>query len=416
MPKNKQPVPIKPADLSPDELADREETMSRELAELAIDIAGLDAGKSKDAADLRKQKEAELRRLVRKHIQQSNDAVLYEALERAREGRTGAFPLLVETVHEASEVLIIRNDDGSSFEVNAFVIPVFARSIGGLRPDQAFLDEEAFALLTRSIKDAGLESPDAKVLLVSHAYHLDEIDRITYSQLNEMIREASGAMRRKKTAATPAIDRSLGGWPDGGFAPDDVAVELRYLLGFALKRTNDPFYEVPAREAAADAFFAERQERFRAWTETAAPLLKRCLAPAAAEFDVNFLYQDLFHGGKERGIAEYFMLQLMSDLTHDLENHAVDPADANAVVAPERIIGDDDDGAGDEMVLRVNLYAAKDGELVASSEKPLGMLADLETEVEDIHDALMTMGIASMALAARFGADGKPVDARPYGG
>lgn len=414
MSNNKHPAPSKHEHLSPEELADREESMSRELAELAIDIAALDHGKTGEVA-AGKQKQGELRRLIRKHLQQKGDAVLYEAIERAREGRAGAFELLVEAIHEASEIVIIRKDDGSTLEVNAFVIPVFVRSIGGLRREQAFLDEEAFDLLTDSIKDAGLESPGSKVLLVSHAYHLDEIDRITFSQLNEMIHEAASAMRRKKFAAAPAIESSLSGWPDGGFAPDDVAVELRYLLGFALKKMDDPFYDIPRNEAAADAFFAAREERFKSWTGIAAPLLKRCLAPEAVEFDINFLYQDLFHGGKERGIAEYYMLQLMSDLTHDLEHRGIDPGDATAVVAPERVIGDADDAASGEMVFRVNLYAGKEGELVASSEKPLGMLADLASEVEDIRDALMTIGVASMALAAKFDADGKAVNARPYG-
>jgi hypothetical protein len=411
MPNHKQSAPPKES-LAPDELADREEAMSRELAELAIDIAGQGKNDAVDAAAAAKQTQRALRRLVRKHVQQKNDAVLYEAIERAREGRAGALELLAEAIHEASEAIIIRRDDGVSLEVNAFVIPLFVRSVGGLRPEQAFLDEEGFALLTDSIKQAGLESPSSRVMLISHAYHLDEIDRITYSQLNEMIEEAAAAMRRKKLAAAPAIERSLSGWPDGGFAPGDVAVELRYLVGFALKRTDDPFYEVPREEAAADAWFAAREERFRAWAAAAAPLIKRCLAPDAAEFDVNFLYQDLFHGGKERGIAEYSMLQLMSDLNHGLDERGIDPGHAAAAVAPERVMADADEGAPAEMVLRVNLYDS-DGELFASSEKPLGMLADIDSEMEDVYDALKTIGVTSVARAKGFDADGRPVGAQP---
>ena len=39
----------------------------------------------------------------------------------------------------------------------------------------------------------------------------------------------------------------------------------------------------------------------------AAPLVQRCLA--AQPVELNFLYQDLFYGAKEQGMAEYAMLQ-----------------------------------------------------------------------------------------------------------
>ena len=80
--------------------------------------------------------------------------------------------------------------------------------------------------------------------------------------------------------------------------------ELRFLLGFALKREDDPFYQAPQEEAAADAYFAARMARYQEWTVQVSPLLQRCLAPAGADLEINFLYQDLFHGGKEQGMAE----------------------------------------------------------------------------------------------------------------
>ena len=51
---------------------------------------------------------------------------------------------------------------------------------------------------------------------------------------------------------------------------------MRFLVGFALKRADDPFYAVPAGDAQADAFFDARMERYRDWTVKAAPLVARC--------------------------------------------------------------------------------------------------------------------------------------------
>jgi hypothetical protein len=119
---------------------------------------------------------------------------------------------------------------------------------------------------------------------------------------------------------------------------------------------------------------------------------------------VNFLYQDLFHGGKERGIAEYFMLQMMSELNHGMQQHGVAPENTDAIVGPADV--------RDEMLLRVNLYA--DGALIASSEKPLVVARDLQDEVDDTYDALMTIGVKSLSVALKFGADDQPVDVRPY--
>ncbi len=59
-------------------------------------------------------------------------------------------------------------------------------------------------LLTKSLQDAELESTDAKVVLVNHAYHPDEIDSIIYSHINDMVRDAHAAMVDMRGAAMPA--------------------------------------------------------------------------------------------------------------------------------------------------------------------------------------------------------------------
>jgi hypothetical protein len=146
--------------------------------------------------------------------------------------------------------------------------------------------------------------------------------------------------------------------------------------------------------------------RYQQWTEQAAPLVRRLMAANPDSVDINFLYQDLFHGGKEQGMAEYAMLQMMADINHALREHKTGADQVRAIVGPTDV--------RDAMVLRVNLYA-RDGEaLLATSDKPLDLAADMQVEVDDICDALGTIGITEVAVAMKFDRDGKPVDARSY--
>jgi hypothetical protein len=397
---SKRPAPRKSV-RSPEE---QEEALTQNLLELAQKLAHQD-GRVAVSASLR-QKTADLDKLIKKCLYQKNDDILYEAIERAKYEDHDAYLFLKDNIEEASEIIVFRRDNEPDLEVNAFVIPLFAHTKGGLHEAQCFQDQEAFELLSASLKDAQLESPDAKIVLVSHAYHLDEIDRISYSELNEMVREAFMSMTGKKAVATPAILRSMSGWPETRFTPEDQAVELRFLLGFALKTIDDPFYQVPKSEAAADRYFEVRATRFQRWTQTFAPYVKRCLVANGTDIDVNFLYQDLFFGGKEQGTAEYHMLQVIADLRHGLHTHDVAPESTRAMIGPC-----DADG---EMMLRVNLHAKADGALLASLEKPLDIGRDLQVELDDVCDALATVGVTSLEIASKFDADNRAVDVRPY--
>ncbi|MES2300184.1 MAG: hypothetical protein V4582_24335 [Pseudomonadota bacterium] len=408
MPKNKRP----PARKSHQAPVDKDEALAVSLSEMALDLAEFELGGVDEELDETRSEQGihaqreQFHKLVRKLLNQKNDAVLYDAIERAREADVDAYQYLREQIEEASATLTIRREGAPVMEIDAFVVPLFVHSVGGLKSDDCFQDQEAFDALVASIGQAGLESAAARVVLINHAYDMGEIDRITYAHLSEMLRDAHASMTEKKIAATPALERSIAGWSGSAFGADDKAVELRFLLGFALKRADDPFYQVPADEAAADAYFEARMRRFQAWTELARPLLARCLARPDQGVLLNFLYQDLFHGGKEQGVAEYFMLQMMADINAALREHKLSPEQATALVAP-----DDVDGA---MVLRVNLHAAEGGALLSSSDKPLDLAADLQVEVDDVCDALATLGIAGVAVAMRFDAQGKAIDVRPY--
>ncbi|MDB5777038.1 MAG: hypothetical protein JWP38_3171 [Herbaspirillum sp.] len=396
MPKNKPPVPRKNKVSSEDD----EDAMVQQLCDLANRLAEL----QRAGAAVETEIQGALQKAIRKCLQRKQDDILYESLESCKYADIDAYRVLKDVMDETSAVSLIRPEQGAPCEINAFVIPVFARTVGGLHADQCCTDQEAFDSLRASIQQAGLESPDAQVVLIHYAYHLDEIDGITYSHLSEMIRDAYTSMTDKKSISAPAIDRSLGGWPDNPFQPGDEAVELRFLLGFALKAADDAFYSVPDGDAAMDAYFAERAARFRQWTETAAPLLKRLLAPAAdgAQVDIHFLYQDLFHGGKERGIAEYFMLQMMSTLNLALDGSGCTPAATRAVIGPVTM--------RDELFLRVNVYRDGDDTPIASVEKPLALERDPEMEIEDVCDALATIGIVRLGLAEGFDEAGLPLN------
>ena len=401
---NKRPAPAKSAP-SPE---DKEEALIQRIGDLALALAEKEQGREDEMA-LQADESAELQKIIRKCLHRKEDVILYEGLERAKDMDIAAWQLLRETIAEASEVAVIRREQGD-MEINAFVIPIFARTDGGLHADQDFTDQDAFEQLSKSIQDAGLESADAKVVLISHAYHLDEIDSITYSHLSDMLRDVFTALTDKKATATPAIDRSLSGWPDNLFLPGDQAIELRFLLGFALKRVDDKFYRVPQDETGMDAYFIDRAVRFQKWTAGAAPLLQQLLVNDGRAVEVNFLYQDMFHGGKERGIAEYFMLQMMSSLNQGLDDCGVAPEDTRAVAGPV--------GFGGDIFLRVNLYRKSDDVLVVTAEKPFGAGVgsdqELENEIDDVCDALGTIGIASLEIAADFDAQGHPLEVRPY--
>lgn len=389
------------AQKGPESPEQQEEALTRSLVMLATELARHHGHTL--TSQVLKNKESDFQKTIKKCLYQKKDDVLYESLERAQDADDGTYAFLKESIEEAAGTIVFTPDGGRAMEINAFVVPLFAHTDGGLRIDQCFQDEDAFDSLRKSFTDAQLESRKATVVLVSHAYQLDEIDRISYSQLNDMVREAADSMTGKKTAAT-AISRSISGWPENHFAPQDQAVELRFLLGFALKPLDDPFYRVPTDEAAADRYFDTRAARFRQWTKDVAPWVKRCLVTDGRDIDIDFLYQDLFHGGKESGMAELDMLQMMADLHHGLQLHNAAPEHTKAVIAPAE--------ADEEMVLRVNLYAESDGALLASADKPVGVTRSLDIEIDDACDALENIGVKSISLARHFDEEGHPIDVK----
>ncbi len=403
MPKNKRPQPRKSAN-SP-ELKDEQQTT--ELCALALDLAdgefNHDIVADSTRAELA-QKALDFQRLLRKLLNQGKDEVLYGAIELARDESRDGYRYLRNAVEEGAASVTLRREGAPEMEIDAFAIPVFVHSRGGLDPAFDFQDGAAYEALLASFTDAGLESPRAKVVLVSHAYDLEQFERVSYGQLHTMVREAAQSLTEKKISAAPALERSMAaGWSATGFGADDTAVELRFLLGFAMKRADDAYYQVPAGEKAADAYFARRAERYQQWTEQHAPLVARCLGRGRGdgELRLNFLYQDLFFGAREQGQSEYAMLQLLSALNQAIGGRA--PAALNAVIAPADV--------DDEMVLRVQL---RDGEAVlASGDKPLDLGADLELEVDDLRDALASIGVGAVQVALRFDADGQPLEPRP---
>jgi hypothetical protein len=405
MPNNKRPAkgpsaqpnrkPAKPAEADPDELA-------QNLVDLALEITERESG---DPATLAARRQ-ELTVLIRRLLRRKHDDVLGGAIEVARYTDADCCRLLRERVEEEAATLHVRGDDDVEMEIDAFMIPLFVHSTGGLVEKDVFRDDADFEALMDSFRQAGLASPGTRIVVVRHLYDLDGVDRIRYSDLQEMLREAYAAMRSRKLVATPAIAATMRPWEGGDYGPDDEAMELRFLLGFALKAADDPFYDVPADEAAGDAYFEGRMARYRMWAGSVAPLLQRCLSSHPAGIELNFLYQDLFYGAKEQGVAELSMLATLAEVNQRLDEQQRAPDRIKAVVAPVEANG--------EAVLRINLYPLDGGAPLATVDKPLDLAAHLEAELEDLCDALGTVGLDGILLARGFDAAGEPESAEPY--
>jgi len=397
MPKNKRPAPRTSNNTrEPDT-----DAQARLMADMALEIA-----EREDAAAQGGEQAEALANLVRKAIRKKQDEVLYEAIELARYTDPLACRLLRARVEEEAATLRIRREDGPEYEIDAFLVPLFVRSRGGLDALENFQDEAAFEALASSFQDHGLDSKGAKVVLLQHAYDLAEIDHIAYGTLHQMLREAAASLMEKKLQPAPTIEASMRGWTGEPVAPDETALELRFLLGFSLKRADDPFYRVPRDEAGSDAYFAARMERYRAWTESVAPLVARVLARDSDRLELNFLYQDLFYGAKEQGVAELAMLGVLAEAKRLLAAKDLAPDAVHAAVAPLDM--------GEHVVLRANLYALDGGQPWGSVEKPVDLAADLAAEVDELCDALLALGLEGVSIAAGFSADGHAEGAEPY--
>jgi hypothetical protein len=399
MPKNKRPLPR----TSNNPREPDNSSMAQELADLALAIAEREEAPGFGSAD---EREEELLAAVRRLLRKKRDEALYEAIEVARYTDPEACRLLRGRIEEEAANLRLRRDDGSEYEIDAFLIPLFARSNGGLQAAETFQDEQAFETLANSFHPAGLESAGGKVVLVQHAYDLAEIDHVAYSTLQEMLREAAASLLEKKLQPAPTIEASIRGWTGERFAPDESALELRFLLGFSLKRSDDPFYAVPADEAGADAWYAAREERYRAWTFQVAPLVRRLLARDPDAVHVDFLYQDLFYGAKEQGVSELTTLGILSEVARTLAAKDLAPDRVHAAVAPL--------DAGEHIVLRINLYALDGGTPWGSIETPVDLAADLGVEIDNLCDALLSLGLEGVSVAEGFSEDGHPEGAEPY--
>jgi hypothetical protein len=390
MPKSKPPVPRKSHAVAEPDI----DALAQALADLAL------AALNGEAAQV-----DEMHRSLRQALRKKQDEVLYGAIELARFTDPDACRLLRGAIEESAATLQVRKEGAPDREVDAFMVPLFVRSQGGLVEAEGFQDDAAFAELIDSFAAAGLESAKAKVVLMRHAYDLDEIDRIAFGDLHDMLREAAASMLDKKIAPTPALERSMHGWTGRIFAPGDDAMELRFLLGFALKRADDPFYQPPLDEAGADAYFDARMGRYQAWTASAAPLVARCLAQDPARLGIDFLYQDLFYGAKEQGAAELAMLATLSSIDTALADAGQAAGNVAAVVAPI-------DG-GDAIALRVSLYVGGAAPPLATIDKDVDLSADLSAEMDELCDALAGLGFASLAIADGFDEAGAALGAAP---
>ena len=398
MPKNKKPVPRKPATAAEPDT----DALAQALADLALEVA---EGEDSDP-ELAAAREQELLVDIRKALRKKRDEVLYGAIELARFTDPDACRLLRGHIGEQSATLRLRREGEEELEIDAFLIPLFVRSTGGLVAQETFADDAAYEELANSFVAFELDSPGAKLALVRHAYDLAEADHIGYSTLQELLREAAASLTSRKPVAAPLLEASIRGWTGERFAPDETAMELRFLFGFSLKRADDPFYAVPKDEIDADVYFADRMRRYRAWTERVAPLVRRCLAADPDSISVDFLYQDLFHGAKEQGVSELAMLGTLAEINRLLATKELAADRVRAVVAPI--------DAGEHIELRVNLYALDGGPPWGGTVKAVDLAADLGAEVDELCDALGSIGVDDVSTADGFDAEGHPEGVQPH--
>lgn len=384
--------------------AEHDDALTDKLIDLAIALRDVDLYAT--LSDEKTKALSALRKTIRKCLQHTREQALDEALESVYEKDAKAYFVLRESVEEQAGNVMLRRDSGPELEINAFAVPLFVHSVGGLHEEQCFQDSDAFEQLRTSFTEHGLESRLANVVLVSHAYHPDELERIGYCQLNAMVHEAADAMTRKKASMADAIVKSISGWPPSNFAPDDQAVDLRFLLGFALKPADDPFYRVPEKAAAADRYFEARAERFRKWSQQVVPLLQRCLVNDGRAVQIDFLYQDLFYGAREAALTELSVLRVLTELRDLMDANRQAPENVEAIIGPV--------DTDDEPIVRVSLSRSADNVTLGFAERLPSRTETMEHALDDIADGLTAMGISEIKMAKAFDSQGNASSVRPY--
>ena len=131
----------KPVEADPDELA-------QNLVDLALEITERDGP---DAAALAARQE-ELSVLVRRMLRRKHDDVLYGAIEVAKYTDPDCCRLLRERVEEEAATYHVRGDDEMELEIDAFMIPLFVHSTGGLVQEDVFHDDADFEALMDSFR------------------------------------------------------------------------------------------------------------------------------------------------------------------------------------------------------------------------------------------------------------------------
>src|SRR4051812_9746276 len=142
MPKSKPPVPRKSSTFVEPDI----DALAQVLADLAL--AALNGGEAN--VD-------EMNRTLRQALRKKQDEVLYGAIELARFTDPDACRLLRSAIEESAATLQVRKEGAPDREVDAFMVPLFVRSRGGLVEAEGFQDDAAFAELVDSFAAAGLE-------------------------------------------------------------------------------------------------------------------------------------------------------------------------------------------------------------------------------------------------------------------
>jgi hypothetical protein len=105
-------------------------------------------------------------------------------------------------------------------------------------------------------------------------------------------------------------------------------------------------------------------------------------------------------------VAELAMLGTLSEINGLLAGKELAADRVRAVVAPR--------DAGEHIELRVNLYALDGGPPWGGVAKAVDLAADLGAEVDELCDALGSIGIDDVSTADSFDEEGHPEGVQPY--
>lgn len=196
----------------------------------------------------------ELECMVCNILCECDDDIFYEVLEQLCYDDLCGYVFLWEVVEEGVDIIVLCWGE-KELEINVFLIFLLVCMCGGLCEEQVLVDGDVFDILCESIQKVGLESFKVCVVLVYYFYYLEEINVLSFSEVEVMNCDVFVLLIDKKILSVLVIECSMCGWLVSYFVVDDEVLELCFLLGFLFKEVIDFFYVILQEEVVVDVYF-----------------------------------------------------------------------------------------------------------------------------------------------------------------